>query len=277
MSECRNVVSFSMPIHGDGTGDFMGSFTRPRSRPARSIPARSGTPGSNRWSAIRELTGWLGWSAGDPARADVVRVSTDQKSWDLDQEAMFKIGHDMLSSSSVGHRHLSVVVFDLSDLPELECIFGVQAAEEIIVQTAARLQRLATRKGLAVRSGATVFTVLLPGVGHDQALNLIGAELGHPCCIELEAGGDEIMLAPEFRVRTVFGHAVSLRETFESLCRDMAQSRLHEERRSKYLARERESYSRPSTLQATKAGSRNMFQIAYPPLAATVLVPTGTC
>jgi GGDEF domain-containing protein len=231
----------------------------------------------NRWRAIHELTGWLGWSASARARAGVVRVSTDQKSWDLDQEAMFKTGHDMLSRSSVGHQLLSVVVFDLSDLPELECIFGVQAAEEMIVQTAARLQRLATRKGLAARTGATVFTVLLPGVGHDQALHLIGAALGQPCCIELEAGGDEIMLAPEFRVRTVFGHAVSLKETIESLCRDMAQSRLQDERRSKYLARERESYSRPRRLQATKAGPRNMFQMAYPPLAATVLVPTATC
>jgi GGDEF domain-containing protein len=277
MSECRNRVSCTMPIDGDGTGDFMGSFTRPSSRPARSVSARSGTPEFNRWSAIREVTGWLGWGAGGRAHAGVVHVATDQKGWDLDQEAMFKTGHEMLCRSSVSHRPLSVVVFDLSDLPELECIFGVQAAEEIIVQTAAKLQRLATRKGLAVRTGATVFTVLLPGVGHHQAHDLIGAALGQPCCIELEAGGDEIILAPEFRVRTVFGHAVSLKETFEFLCRDMAQSRLQDERRSKYLARERESHSRPTRPQATKTGPRNIFQMAYPPLAATVLVPTAAC
>ena len=84
------------------------------------------------------------------------------------------------------------------------------------------------------------------------------------------------MLVPEFRVRTVFGHAASIKEAFESLCRDMVQGRLNEERRTKYLERERESHSRPSRLQATKAGSRSMFQMAYPPLAATVLVPTGT-
>lgn len=189
---------------------------------------------------------------------------------------MFKTGHEMLCRSSVGYRPLSVVVLDLNDLPELECIFGTLAAEEIIVQTAARLQRLATRKGLAVRTGATLFTVLLPDVDHDEARDLIGAALGQHGCIELEAGGDEIMLVPEFRVRTVFGHAVSLKKTIESLCRDMAQSRLQDERRSNYLARERESHSRSRRLQGTKAGPRNMFHMAYPPLAATVLVPTGT-
>lgn len=254
----------------------MGSFTLPSTRPAGSIRARSGTPGVNRWSAIRELTGWLGLSAKSQARARVC-VSSDQKSWDLDQDAMFKIGNEMLGRSSRDDRPLSVVVFDLSDLPELECIFGVQAAKEIIAETAARLQGLVTRRGLAVRTGATVFTVLLPGVGHDEALDLISAALGQPCCIELEAGrGDEIMLVPEFMVRTVFGHAVSIRETFESLCRDIAQTRLDEERRNKYLERERESHSRPTKPQATKARPRNIPQQAYPPMPATIPVPMGT-
>lgn len=270
------MVSFNMLISDVWAGDFMGSLTLPSTRPAGAILARSATPGVNRWNVIRELTGWLGLSAKSQARASVC-VSSDQKGWDLDQDAMFKIGNEMLCRSSGNHHPLSVVVFDLSDLPELECIFGVQAAEEIIAETVARLQGLATRKGLAVRTSATVFTVLLPGVGHDEALDLIGAALGQPCCIELEARrGDEIMLVPEFMVRTVFGHAVSLRETFESLCRDIAQTRLNEERRQKYLERERESHSRPMKLQGPKAGPRHIPQLAYPPMPATIPVPMGT-
>lgn len=269
------MVSFSMLTSSAWAGDFMGSLTLPSTRPAGAILARSGTPAVNRWNVIRELTGWLGLSAGSQAHARVC-VSSDQKGWDLDQEAMFKIGNEMLCRSSGNHQPLSVVVFDLSDLPELECIFGVQAAEEIIAETVARLQGLATRKGLAVRTSATVFTVLLPGIGHDEALDLIGAALGQPCCIELEAGGDEIMLVPEFMVRTVFGHAVSIKETFESLCRDIAQTRLDEERRKKYLERERESHSRPKKLQATEARPRNISQLAYPPMPATIPVAMGT-
>jgi GGDEF domain-containing protein len=274
-AEINNMVSFGMLISSAWARDFMSSLTLPSTRPAGSILARSGTPAVDRWTAIRELTGWLGLSAKSQARARVC-VSSDQKSWDLDQDAMFKIGNEMLCRSSGNHQPLSVVVFDLSDLPELECIFGIQAAMEIIAETAARLQGLAARNGLAVRTGARVFTVLLPGVGYDEALDLIGAALGRPCCIELEASGDEIMLVPEFMVRTVFGRAVSLRETFESLCRDIAQTRLDVERRNKYLKRERESHSRPMKLQGTKARPRNISQLAYPPIPATIPVPMGT-
>ena len=176
------------------------------------------------------------------------------------------------------HQPLSVLVFDISDLPELECVFGVQAAEEIIAQTAAALQRLAARRGLAVQTGPTVFTVLLPGVGRDAALDVIGAALGRPCCIELDVGGHEIVLVPEFLVKTVFGDTASLREIYESLCRDIAQSRLKEERRKKYLTQERESHSRPMTmkLQATTASPRKISCGGYPEVPATTPVPMGT-
>ena len=252
----------------------MGSYTLPSIRPARSILARSGMPGVNRWNAVRALSSWLGLGAENQARARVC-VSSDQKSWDFDQDAMFKIGHEMLCRLRGNHQPLSVLVFDISDLPELECVFGVQAAKEIIVQTTATLQRLAARRGLAVQTGPTVFTVLLPGLGHDESLDLISAALGRPCCIESEAGGDEIMLVPEFRVRTVFGDAVPLREIYESLCRDVAQTRLKEERRKKYLARERESHSRPMKLQATTASTRTIPHGGYPEAPATIPVPMG--
>ena len=181
----------------------------------------------------------------------------------------------MLCRLRGNHQPLSVVVFDISDLPELECVFGLQAAKEIIAQTAAALQRLAARRGLAVQTAPTVFTVLLPGVGRDAALDVVRAALGRPCCIELDAGGHEIVLVPDFLVKTVFGDAASLREIYESLCQDMAHTRLKEERRDKYLARERESHSRPLKMQATKASPRTIPQGGYPEGPATMPVPMG--
>jgi GGDEF domain-containing protein len=252
----------------------MRAFTLPSTRPVESVVVRSAASGVNRWSAIRELSGWLGLRDKVQACAKVC-ASSNQNSWDLDRDAMFKTGDEMLYRSSVNHQPLSVVVFDLSDLPELECLFGVQAAEAIIAETAARLQGLATRKGLAVRTGATAFTVLLPGVGHDEALDLIDAALGQPCCIESKAAGDEIMLVPEFMVRTVFGRALSLRETFESMCRDIAQNRRNAERHMKYIEQERESHSRPRKPQAWKAGPRTIPQLGYPLMPAAISEPAG--
>lgn len=270
------MVSCSMLIHSAWAGAILSPFTLSSTSPAASMRDRSRTSGQNRWSAVRALSSWLGLGAQNQARSRVC-VSNDQKSWNLDQDAMFKIGHQMLCRLRGNHQPLSVLVFDISDLPELECVFGVQAAEEIIAQTAAALQRLAARRGLAVQTGPTVFTVLLPGVGRDAALDVIGAALGRPCCIELDAGGHEIVLVPEFLVKTVFGDTASLREIYESLCRDIAQSRLKEERRKKYLTQERESHSRPMTmkLQATTASPRKISCGGYPEAPATTPVPMG--
>jgi hypothetical protein len=55
-----------------------------------------------------------------------------------------------------------------------------------------------------------------------------------------------------------------------------------EERRTKYLQRERESHSRPMKsrplplkLPASKAGPRRIPRVDYPPMAATMPVPMG--
>jgi GGDEF domain-containing protein len=264
-----------MLIHSAWAGAILSPFTLSATSPGASIRTRSGASGQNRWSAVRALSSWLGLSSKNQPRSRAY-VSNDRKTWNLDQDATFKIGHEMLCRLRGNHQPLSVLVFDISDLPELECVFGVQAAKEIITQTAATLQRLAARRGLAVQTGPTVFTVLLPGIGRDAALAVIGATLGRPCCIELDAGGHEIVLVPDFLVKTVFWDAASLREIYESLCRDMAQTRLREERRKKYLARERESHARPMKLQATTASPRKIPQGGYPEGPATMPVPMAT-
>ena len=195
---------------------------------------------------------------------------------------MFKVGDEMLCRARGNNRPLSVAVFELSDLPELQCVFGWRATQDVIAQTAVRLQGLIARKGLAVRTSATTFTVLLPGVDRDGALAVIHAALGQPCCIEWVAGGEEIVLVPDFMVKTVSGDSVCVSEVHESLCRDIAQARLMEERRTKYLERERESHSRPMKfrppplkLHVTRASPRKIGLPDYPPMAATMPVPMG--
>ena len=276
---CNNMVSLAMHILSTRAGNITGPFAHFSANPVANARYPSGASGASGGGALRAITRWLG--LGEKVRARV-RVSTDQKSWTLDKDAMFKAGDEMLHRRRGDNHPLSVAVFDLSDLPELQCVFGRQATRDFIAQTAVRLQGLIARKGLAARTGATTFTVLLPGVDRDGALAVIRAALGQPCCIELAAGGEEIVLVPDFMVRTVSGDSVCLSEVYESMCRDIGGARLIEARRTKYLQRERESHSRPmqsSPLpmkpQATKAGPRRIPRPDYPPMAATMPVPMG--
>lgn len=186
----------------------------------------------------------------------------------------------MLRRSRRDNHPLSVLVFALNDLPELECVFGSRVAKEAVAKMTAKLERMATRKGLVLRTGPTIFTVLLPSVSRDSALAAIHATLGQACCIEFDAGGDEIVLVPEFLVQTMCDTR-SLEEVYDGLCSDIAQARLTEQRRQKYLERERESHSRPMELQVARLRAQprprppKTFQTVYAPMPANIPIPMG--
>lgn len=246
-------------------------------RSASQNSSRPGASGLNRLSLMRALTQWLGVKAKSqpPAR---VAAPDDQNGWRLHKDPMFKVGEEMLRQSRRDNQPLSVLVFELRDLPELECVFGSRVAKKAVAKMTAKLERMATSKGLALRTGPTIFTVLLPGVGRDSARAGIHAMLGQPCCIEFDAGDDEIVLVPEFMVQTVCD-TESLQEVYEGLCSDIKQSPLTEQRRQKYLERQRESHSGPMELQVTRLTAPprprppKPFQAVYSPMPATIPMP----
>ena len=274
---CNNVVSLLMHILSAWPGNIMGPFAPLAANPIAAVRRPSHAFGAN---ALRAITRWLGVSATARGR---VGVPTHRKSRLLDKDAMFKLGDELLCRGRGSNQPLSVVVFELRDLPELHCVFGPQAARDAIVQTAGKLQRLAANTGIAGRTSATTFTVLLSGVDRDGALKGIRAALGESGCIELVAGGEDIVLVPEVRVMTVFDGSACLSEIHESLCREIAEIRLMEERRAKYLELERESHSRPMKFRAlpvkrhaTRASPGKIPHLDYPPMAATMPVPMGS-
>lgn len=207
-----------------------------------------------------------------------------------DKQVMFEIGNEMLLRARRNSQPLTVLVFELSDLPELELVFGSGVAREAIDRTTAELRRLTTSKGVALWTSPTVCTVLLPRLSRDQAIAAVHDTLGKPCCIEFDADGDEIVLLPEFRVQTVDDNA-SIEEVYESLCREIDQVLLSEQHRQKYLERERESYlhlererefhSQGAELEvinpsaAATRRTRKILQADYPPMPATIAVALG--
>lgn len=176
-------------------------------------------------------------------RASSQRVAaTRQRYWAPHRAALLKVGDRMLARSRRDRQPLSVVVFDEGHLPELGSLFGPEMAERMVAKLAKTLQGMATRKGLVIRTEATALTVLLPGFDGDRALAAVRQALGATGSIDFDADGEEIVLVPDFLVRTLYSDSSSIQEICEAMRRDITRSQQQERRRKLSLQRERESY-----------------------------------
>ncbi|HEY0884675.1 MAG TPA: hypothetical protein VGE20_05310 [Ramlibacter sp.] len=192
------------------------------------------------WPLLRRLGAWLGLPPGE--RVDCQRGTA------IDACAAFRRGDEFLQRWRRDRVTVTVLLFELHDLAELECVFGPGAAREAIEQATARLERIAGKQGSVLRTGPALFTVLLPDTGKEDALDLLRGAFGQSCSLELEADGEDLVLVPEFALRILSTAAVPLLDVHHGLCREIQQGRAREQQRQEYLQRERESHSRPMTL-----------------------------
>ena len=250
----------------DSTSCFPSSRTGPA--PSRRRPSWGTT-------VARLVRRWLVQRSGPIAT--VVVAKGVQRRWAHATESMIAAGDAMLLRSRRENVALSLAVFDLTDLPELKSVFGSQVAQEVIARITIKFQRMATSRGLVVRTGPTVFAVLLPGCGRDRALSTIRSVMGHPCCIELEGGKEEIVMIPEFKVQTVRGDTASIEEVYTGLRRDISQVHALELKRRQYLQRERESHTRLIDLLPDPVDSAaNQVKGDYDRPAPTIPMPLGS-
>ena len=228
------------------------------SSPSRRTRSRSGF--------LHSVAGWLGLSAAKPR----VRAASpvQRKSWTQHQQGMLAAGEAMLARSRSEKQPLSIAVFDLDDLPELESVFGGAIAREVLSQVVLRLQGMAGSRGLVIRTDATVFTVLMPGFGRDRAHQVIERTMGSPCCIELDADDHEIVLVPDFKVHTLRADSPPLAQVYADLRKQISTAQDLERRRQRYLQRERESHTRPAELLADGSSAPS-----FRPAAPTIPMP----
>lgn len=190
-----------------------------------------------------------------------------------DQQLLSVVGEKMLRTARAAGQPQTLVVMQVYDLPEVELVFGRAAAEETIDEVMTKLTRVATRKGLVVRSAADTFALLVPGSGSEATTAAVAARFGKPCVIEFELDGAEILLVPDFQVHT-FESGESVQEVYARLCRVIAKGRGQEQGRCEYLRKEREAYTRPMGL-SLKPCSEPRREVYYPVLPATIPVPMG--
>lgn len=143
---------------------------------------------------------------------------------------------------------LALVLMQVADIVELELVFGRDAVDGAVDEVFAHLARAAGSRGRVVRTEADTFVLLVPGVDVDQLVASVQTGLGRSRCIEFEYDGDEIILVPDVMGRIVApGEPVPA--AYEAVRRDLERTRGLEQQRRDYLRRERESHTRPASLQ----------------------------
>lgn len=242
------------------------------SRRTGAHPQNGPFPTSDRagWPPLRRLRAWLGQS---PSAA--VRGKHPQRFTAIDACAAFRHGDEFLQRCRQERIPVAVLVFELHDLPELECVFGPQAARSAIDHAAVRLQCIAGTAGKVLRTDPTRFIVLLPDVDKVDVMELLHGTLGQSCSLELEVDGEDLVLMPEFAIRIVSAEALALVDVQHELCCEIWEARAREQQRRDYLHRERESHSRSMPLPRPMPPLGRVQPESYPRIPVTVSLPLG--
>jgi GGDEF domain-containing protein len=130
-------------------------------------------------------------------------------------------GDRLLARLRQRQQPLSLAVVELSDIADVQELFGAAIAESIMGRLAAQLRSLATSRGLVARTGQTQFSLLLPGFEAHEALLALRTAFGETGWLEHE-GRDELVLLPDLQVDAVGPEHSSVEAVYVSLCAAIA-------------------------------------------------------
>lgn len=205
----------------------------------------------------------------EPAVPSQQNAVGERKSWDDTKAAFARMADGLVADSQRKQQPFTIVVLEQSDLLELSAIFGRDVAQQLVSKMARTLQNISPAKGIVVRTDATVFTVLLPGFSRLVASTALKRALGDTLSFECDAGNEEVVLVPNFLIRTIEGDSPPVAQVYEQMCSAIARARAQEERRQLYLRQEHESHC---TKPAPLLGSDRKYE-AYARHEQTIAMP----
>lgn len=106
-------------------------------------------------------------------------------------------GAELLRECRREKRPATVAVFACDDLMSVREMYGRKVGHKALHRLVAKLNALAGSRGLVARTGAAEFSLMLPGISRDKALQAIARQLGNPMRVEFEVGGEEIVILPQ--------------------------------------------------------------------------------
>ena len=138
------------------------------------------------------------------------------------REQLIAIGNHMLARCRGRSQPFTVAVVELTELPEIRKLFGRRIEDEIVAIVERKLRTVATGRGLAVRTGYTQFSLLLPGRRAEDALQALRTALGRGGCLEHDADGEELVLLPNVKLDAVGPEQPGIGATYDELRQRLA-------------------------------------------------------
>ncbi len=166
----------------------------------------------------------------------------------LNRSGLLERGGAMLAACRAQGRPASMVLLDCSDLIEVRSIYGNRISRILMSRVVRDLRTIAGEHGLAFRSGAAEFTLLMPGMNRARALQAVHKVLGRTPRVEMDTGDDEIVMVPDLAVQEDEDESSTIGQMHEKLRAYLDSLHELEMRRQQYLTRERERHSRPMGL-----------------------------
>lgn len=160
----------------------------------------------------------------------------------LGRHAMFRRAPGLLN----GHPGC-LVVFELDDMAELTSLYGNACALHAAAELGRLLWCVAGRDGLVARTGPVQFALLMPGRDEQAAMAALKEVLGWPCRVEMDLGGDEVVLLPGVRIEACDADT-DLPALLSRASALLSCQREREALRQQWLRRSRERWSRPMAL-----------------------------
>jgi GGDEF domain-containing protein len=169
---------------------------------------------------------------------------TDRSTGLYNRAGLFAAGNQMVRARASGVP-VSLVLVEFADLAEVREIYGDDTARKVVAMLVRKVEGIAGLRGMAGRTGAAQFTIVLPGASREKALRALRHALGKPACVEFDAGDSEIVLVPDLLVDTADARADSVEARYRDMCGELVRMQNEERRRQHCLARERVRHSRP--------------------------------
>jgi GGDEF domain-containing protein len=163
---------------------------------------------------------WLAFLGSASARQDSGAARHEAPLFGREQ--LIAIGNQMLARCRSRSQPFTVALVELTELPELRKLFGRSTEDEIVAMAELKLRTVATSRGLAVRTGYTQFSLLLPGRHAQDALQGLRTALGRAGCLEHDVGGEELVLLPNVKLDAVGPEHTGIGATYHELCQAMA-------------------------------------------------------
>ena len=201
----------------------------------------------SRWTVLRNLLARVGFPATRPVPREQASPAEDS-TFLCNRTVLLEQGGALLARCRGEGTELTLALFDCNDLIEAREVYGTGTTRKLIACIVDNMTLLAGDRGVAGRTGATQFAVLMP-MGRANAVRAIESVLGNPTRFESDDGDGEIVLVPDLMVEAV-PQTESVERMLSALGRGLARLRDEEILRNRYLKRQRERHSRPMPVQA---------------------------